>query len=211
MVAEHRVTVTDNIKQRTALGWLIAAKGVGAATSANASQYTSIANQIQQLASDAKTLDTAQSDVPHGGSNAIKVRNVALGQVKKSYRAFLLALQTLCDAAPDRAHAEALATGAGVGIKGAITHPKAAFTGKALGNGVVHLFARLPTKKRVRIFWEWQISTDGEKTWVTLATTNDANFVVQNLTPATMPSFRCRSTVKNVASAWSQTVVVHVL
>jgi hypothetical protein len=59
--------------------------------------------------------------------------------------------------------------------------------------------------------WEWQMSTDGGTTWTTIAGTNAANFLVENLTPCTLPSFRCRSTAKNTTSAWSQTIVLMVL
>jgi hypothetical protein len=210
-MAQHQVIVTYGVTQRTPKGWLSKAKAVGAATTVHAPQYTSILSYIQQLANDTAVLDKAESVAANRGKNEIKTRNAALSQVKKSMRAFLAGLQGLCDAAPDAAQAEALAVGAGASVKGATTHSKDEFSGKAIGNGAVHLYARLPAKNSRRIFWEWQMSTNGGKTWTTLATTNNADFVVQDLPAATMPSFRCRSTVKNVASVWSQAIVVHVL
>ena len=211
-MAVHQVIVTHGVKQRTPRAFLAKGKVIGVQTTANAGQYTSIANEIQQLATDTTALDKAEAAAANRGKEEIKQRNVALNQFKKSLRAFLRALQGLCDAAPDPTQAEALAVGAGVSVKGSTTpRPKAEISGKALGNGEVHLYARLPATKNKRLFWEWQqMSADG-KTWVTIATTNDADFLVQNLTPATLISFRCRFTRKNVPSLWTQALVVHVL
>ena len=210
-MAQHQVTVIHGVKQRTPRGWLSKGKAIGTATNTNASAYTSIANEIQQLATDTTALDKAESAAANRGKDEIKARNAALTKFKKSLRAFLAALQGLCEQAPDASQAEALAVGAGVSIKGFTAHPKAELSGKAPGNGVVHLYARLPATKNKRLFWAWQqMSADG-KTWVTIATTNDADFLVQNLTPATLISFRCRFTMKNVPSLWTQALVIHVL
>ncbi len=210
-MAQHEVIVIHGVKQRTPRAWLAKGKAIGTQTSANPSPYASIANEIQQLGTDTTALDKAESAAANRGKEEMKVRNAALTKFKKSLRAFLAALQGLCDQAADASQAEALAVGAGVGIKGFNTHPKAEISGKTPGYGVVHLYARLPMKKTARIFWEWQmLSTDG-KTWVTIATTNDADFLVQNLTVATLVSFRCRFTMKNEPSNWTQALVLHVL
>jgi hypothetical protein len=208
MAAEHRVILIAKVKPNTAVGWLAKGKAVGTATTTNAPLYTSIVTLVQQVASDTAALDAEQASAANKGQDTLKARNAALTSLKKSTRAFIAGLQGLCDSAPDASHARELAAGASIGVKGSTAHAKADFSGKAVGNGSVHLYAKLPVKKSGRVFWAWQVSLDGGKTWTTLAETNDANYLVLNLTVGSAPSFRCHSTVKNVTSAWSQTIVV---
>jgi len=189
MAAENRVILVAKVKPNTAVGWLAKGKAIGAATTTNAPLYTSIVTLVQQVASDTAGLDKAQAAAANKGLDTGTARNAALTSLKKSTRAFIAGLQGLCDSAPDASHA------------------RADFSGKAVGNGAVHLYAKLPVKKSGRVFWAWQVSLDGGKTWTTLGETNDANYLVLNLTVGSAPSFRCHSTVKNVTSAWSQTIV----
>jgi hypothetical protein len=208
MAAESRVILVAKVKPNTAVGWLAKGKAIGASTTTNAPLYTSLVTLIQQVASDTAGLDKAQAAAANKGLDTGTARNAALTSLQKSTRAFIAGLQGLCDSAPDASHARALAAGASIGVKQTTAHGKADFYGKAVGNGAVHLYAKLPVKKSGRVFWAWQVSLDGGKTWTMLAETNDANYLVLNLTVGTTPSFRCHSTVKNVTSAWSQTIVI---
>ena len=164
---------------------------------------------LTTLTNDTGSLDSLQAKTPKGSPDDTAARNAQWGTLRKSYRAFVRGVQGLCDAAPDVAHAQAIATAAGLDYKLAPVRIMPPLRGKAKGNGVVKLFARRPVARRSGAFYEWQMSSDG-KTWVAIATTNNAFTVVQGLTPATTVSFRCRTTFKNVTSAWSQAdVIVH--
>jgi len=57
-----------------------------------------------------------------------------------------------------------------------------------------------------RAAYEWQVSSDGGKTWVSFATTTVADTSILNLTPGQTYCFRFRSTVKKTTSDWVQPI-----
>ena len=170
-----------------------------------AARSAAIASLLGQLATDTEALDKAQAASANGGKDTSKARNASWRVVQKSLRAVLVGVQGLCDEAPDAEHARAIAAAASFSTKTPGIHHKEDFYGSPLGKGVVHLHAKLP-KKGVRPFHDWQMSVNG--TWTALPGTNDANTLVENLTPATQVSFRHRTTLKNETSDWSQTIVI---
>ena len=54
--------------------------------------------------------------------------------------------------------------------------------------------------------YEWQSSSDGGKTWVTVGFSTVSSFKVQGLTVGTVYLFRFRTTVQATTSDWSQTI-----
>jgi hypothetical protein len=209
MSTDHLVIKLDP-KPNTPAGWLAKGKGVVTAATASAATFQPIAQLLAQLTTDTKTLDDTQSAAKNRGKNEIEARNAAWHDQKKSLRAFVRGVQGLCDAAPDLEHAKTIAAAASLDAKVVSVPHKPDFYGTALGAGAVRLHARRPVKRSSAYFMEWQMSTDGGKTWVSLAGTNTASTLVQGLTPVTLVQFRHRSTVKNVASDWSQVIVVQV-
>ena len=207
----NTVEAVLNVAPDTAAGWLAKGKAVGSATTSNASMFSAIASILGQLATDTASLDTAQSAAANRGKDAIQARNARWSIQKKDLRAVRAAVQGLCDAAPDAAHASAIAVAAGLGVKAKPAHIKAPFAGKALGNGVVKLIVKVPGKKGARVYYAWRMSTDGGKTWLSLPGTNVSFTLVQGLTPATEVQFSSCTTVKNVVSAWSLAIGVLVL
>jgi hypothetical protein len=198
-------------KPDTALGWLTKGMEVVAAATANESTFfSSIAQLIAQLSADVSTLGKAQAAAGNKGKLEIKQRNAALRDAKKSLRAFTRGVQGLCDAATDLEHAKAIAAAASLEPKAVPVPQRPDFYGKALGAGATHLYARLPVKKARGVYWEWAMSTDGGKTWLSLPGTNTANTRVLGLTPLTIVQFRHRTTYKNVVSDWSQVIAVTV-
>ena len=197
-----------NVTPNTAAGWLAKGKAVVSSTSSNASLFSAIASVLAQLAGDTAALDTAQAAAANRGKAETQARNARWAIQRKDLHAVRAAVQGLCDAAPDAAHATALAVGAGLGVKAKPVHTKEPFAGKALGNGVVKLAVKVPGKKGARVYYEWRMSTDGGKTWVSLPGTNVSLTRVQGLTPAPEVQFSSRTTVKNVVSAWSLAISV---
>jgi hypothetical protein len=57
-----------------------------------------------------------------------------------------------------------------------------------------------------RVAYEWQYSADSGKTWAAIPVTTKASATVDGLTIGVAYQFRFRSTVKNIASDWSQVV-----
>jgi hypothetical protein len=205
-----RIEVSSEVKPDTAAGWLGQAKGVVSSTTAHASMFTAIASVLGQLASDVTNLDTAQATAKNRGKDDVQARNAKWSLLKKSYRATCMAVQGLCDEAPDEAHARAIAAAAGLLVKDRPAHDKPDFAGKALGNGVVRLTVKVPVKKGARCFYEWRMSTDGGKSWILLPGTNKCTTLIQGLTPSTLVEFSFRWTSDDVISAWSNGVPVQV-
>ena len=67
---------------------------------------------------------------------------------------------------------------------------------------VRHVMAKLVAKAVKRgAAYEWEMSSDGGKTWVTVAKSTVANTTVSGLVAGTLYMFRFRSTVGQVTSA----------
>jgi hypothetical protein len=208
MSAEHRVIIKVTPKPNTPASWLAKAKAVVSSANANAATFASIAAPLTQLGTDTQLLDAAQAKAANRGKDEVKARNAQWRVLQKSLRAFAGGVQGLCDAAPDTAHAQAVAAAAALDSKLVPVHNKPDLRGKALGNGAVRLFGRRPSQRGGNVFYEWQMSVDGGKTWTSLPTTNTASTLVTGLVAATMVSFRYRKTIKNVTSEWSQAISV---
>jgi len=192
----------------TPVGWLAKAKSVCSSATSNASTFTAIASVLAQLVTDTAALDTAQAAAANKGKEETSTRNAKFVILKRSLRAMRSAVQGLCDAAPDTAHACDIAAAAALGTRATPTRTKPPVGGKALGNGLVKLFAKVPGKKGARVYYEWRMSTDGGTTWTSLPGTNVSTTAVQGLTPGQKVLFESRTTLKNVVSAWSQSISV---
>ena len=57
-----------------------------------------------------------------------------------------------------------------------------------------------------RVAYEWEMSSDSGKSWVSLGVTTDANTSVDGLINGTIYMFRVRTTVKKTTSGWTQPV-----
>lgn len=207
MNQDFYVIVLQRIRTKTSAGWLTQAKAVDAASApnaANAQPLFDIATQQQRLHTDAVTLDGAEAKAKSNARDDIAARNLALRNLKKSYRAFVLALQNLCNAQSGLAEAQQLAALAGLKTKVVVRGSKKEFDFKCLGNGVVQLLVKVPVRKGARVFYDWAMSADGGATWTALQSTNDPFTTVKSLTPGAKVWFRYRYTTKNTPSAWSQ-------
>ncbi len=54
--------------------------------------------------------------------------------------------------------------------------------------------------------YEWQYSTDGGKTWVSVSPTTQASVSIPNLVPGVMTMFRQRAVTKSGPTDWSNPV-----
>src|SRR6185312_9698087 len=138
----HLIEVVLNVNPDGPLGWLGRAKAVGSSTTENAPMFTSIVSILGQLANDTADLDKAQAAAANKGKDEISARNAKLLNIKNSLRATRSAVQGLCDAAPDAAHAADIAIAAAFGVKQRPARTKPPFGGRAVGNGVVKLYVK---------------------------------------------------------------------
>jgi hypothetical protein len=205
-------TIKLEVKPRTARGWIAKGKAVVASATRpeSVTLLTSIASLLSQVQTDLGVADGAEAAVANKGKTDYSNRNVKLGSLQKSLRAYVAGLQGLCDTASDMEHALQIAAAAGLAPKDKSVPNKAELSGKAVGNASVHLFAKLPAKKTSRIFHEWLMSKDGGATWIALPGTNDASTLVQGLPVGTTVWFRHRMIVKNTPTDWSQHIEIPV-
>jgi hypothetical protein len=109
------------------------------------------------------------------------------------------------------AKAAVLIESAGLLVAGMGAHGKPILQAKLMANGVVHLIANaklLTGGKRSRnVTFNWSWSSDGGKTWNTVASTPLADTLIPNLTPMTPPyQFRVAVTVSRTTGAWTDAV-----
>ncbi len=205
MSTEHRVLLKIEPKPNTPKGWLDKGKDVTSIANGNAATFASIAPLLAQATSDTAALDTAQSKAANKGRVETTLRDAAWSTQQKSLRAFVGGVQGLCDAAPDVDHARAIAAAAGLQTKLVAVRVEADPKVTLLGNGSVRIYGRRPVPRRGGAYFEWAMSSDGGKTWVSIPGTTSAKALVQGLTPASTMTFRYRTTYQNVVSDWKQT------
>lgn len=204
MSSEHHVIIKLEPTPDTPKGWLDKGKAVTSTANANTATFTPIAGLLTQATSDTQALDTAQSKAANMGRIETKARNAAWRTQQKSLRAFVAGVQGLCDAAPDTAHAQAVAAAAALDTKIVAVRVDPDPKATVLGNGAVRIYGRRPVARRSGAYFEWAMSSDGGKTWAALPGTNTASTLVQGLAPASTIMFRYRTTLKNVVSEWKQ-------
>jgi hypothetical protein len=111
-------------------------------------------------------------------------------------------VQATADADPDRG--ASIIESAGMAVKNKAGPAPRAFAAKrGPVSGSVLLIA---PKAGNRAAYEWQDSTDGMKTWVSLPVTVQATTTVHGLSPGSTVYFRYRTVTKDGASDWSDPV-----
>jgi hypothetical protein len=136
-------------------------------------------------------LGSAEADAKAKKAGARQVRDDALALVKQDAQQLHAYVQQLCNASPTEA--ATIAGDAAMTLKKRGAHPKADIAVKQKLSGEVHVIARSTKGASAH---EWQMTTDGGKTWTTLASTNKAVTTVTGITPGTMVQVRHRIVVK---------------
>ena len=98
--------------------------------------------RLATLASSTTALDTARPPPPTRARTRSRRQRRVLGRQDEPAR-HASAVQGLCDAAQDAAHAAAIAAASGLGVKTKAVRTKAPFAGEALGNGAVRLAVKV--------------------------------------------------------------------
>ena len=160
---------------------------------------------LAQITADIAALQDAESTV-HTSKGATAPRNAKAQVVINGLHALEGCVQAAADADP--AQAVEIMTSAGFApvVHGA--HPSAPLTAKMGPGGVVLLRAHAGAARSV---YEWQVSSDGGKTWTSLPATNHAHTSDAALAVGTTYSFHVRANKGDVIGDWSQavTLLVH--
>ena len=133
---------------------------------------------------------------------AATVRNQKRTALVSDLQALRAYVQTVADADPG--NAAAIIESAGLAVrKTATRHARALAAKPGSVSGVANVTAAVAAR---RASYEWQYSTDGGKTWITLPATLQAKTTVSGLAPATTVQFRSRAVTKAGEGDWSQPV-----
>ena len=123
---------------------------------------------------------------------------VSLLQQERSY------VQGIADLSPE--NGGSIIESAGLAVKKVPTHAPRVFAAKpGAVSGAVTLVA--PSAGH-RSSYEWEYSTDGGKTWVTMPPTIQAKTSITGLTPGSSVQFRYRSVTKAGAGDWTQPITM---
>jgi hypothetical protein len=147
-------------------------------------------------------LQAAEALLPNGGSPAVKERNLKQAAVDADFKALKAYVLAQCMANPAEAEAIIAASGLHERKKAAYTKP---FLAARMGPEQNQIVLRAKAVAPRGVSYCWQFSLDG-KVWVTIGTTTEAHTSFSGSTPLTAYVFRFQATIKQTASAWSQTI-----
>lgn len=154
---------------------------------------------VQQAADALHAAETSAVAKVRGAAaqrNEMKRQLVTLLEGLRTY------VQTQADASPE--NGPAIIQSAGLPLRKTQVRPHTGFRTKAgTVSGTVKIVA--PTAAR-RGAYEWQYSTDGGKTWITMPSTLQAKTTLTGLTLATTVQVRYRAVTKAGEGDWSQPV-----
>ena len=152
-------------------------------------------------------LETAEASARSRVKGAVAARNekrAALVTLLEQLRGYV---QTIADA--DQPHAAALIGSAGMHVKQVTARGKRTFT-VAQGNVTGSVTLTAPAT-RGRVSYEWEVSTDGGKTWQQLPPTTRSRAIITGLQPGVDHAFRTRTVTTNGATNWSAVITRIVL
>jgi hypothetical protein len=211
MPPTHRIRVALKAARNNIPVLLALAQAIYNALKANANLFTQPNPALAILSQQIQDLETAHQATFTRAKGTIAARNAKRDVLVTSLECERMYVQSLCDANPEQA--ETYITAAGMGVARAPVHAKpvlAAEQGPAPGSAKLVANATLLVGRgvRKRATFNWQVSTDGGKTWTGAPSTPLASTIVEGLTPMTTYSFRVSATVSKAPGAWSQAVTL---
>jgi hypothetical protein len=152
-------------------------------------------------------LVTAATGALHLAQTAVQARTKGTVAIRDEKRTALITLlkqlrgyvQSTADATPDNAVSIIESSGLAV-RKTAVRKPRVF---EALPGAVSGSAKLVAPSAGQRASYEWEYSTDGGKTWVTMPPTLQAKTSVTGLTPGSSVQFRYRAVLKAGAGDWS--------
>jgi len=147
-------------------------------------------------------VDAAETAVKTRAQGTVEARNVAKAALAQALHDVKAYVEGIANANPEQA--EAMIASAALRSKKISPRIKAEL---AVTAGDVSGTARILAKAVARrAAYDWQLSTDGGKTWTSLPQTLQARTTVVGLPVGTSCSFRFRALTRTGAGDWSQTV-----
>jgi hypothetical protein len=157
---------------------------------------------LAQISKDVDDLETAEAKARDGGKGTRAARDLAVDVVVEDMVLLGGYIRKVCNDNPGQT--DLIIDSSGFSRRKFTKRDKAELAAQ-LGSAPATI--RLDAKARARgSLYEWQWSSDGGRTWVTLGITDGANTTFTGVTAGTTYSFRFRTTRKGAVSDWSQTV-----
>lgn len=211
MTQTHRIRVALKAARTNVPALLALAKTIYNAMLAAANLFTQPNPALTVLAQQIQDLEVAHQATLTRAKGTVAVRNAKRDVLITSLESERMYVQSLCDANPEQA--ETYITAAGMAAAKTPQHNKpvlAATQGTVPGSAklVANATELVGRGVRKRATFNWQMSTDGGKTWTSLPSTPLASTNVENLTPLTTYSFRVSATVSKTQGEWSQAVTL---
>jgi hypothetical protein len=154
---------------------------------------------VQTAVTDLQTAETAAQTRAKGAVAQRNAKQQALVTLLEQLRTYV---QATADASPESG--PAIIQSARLALRKTPDRKALGFHAKAAAvSGSVKIMA--PAAAR-RASYEWQYSTDGGKTWVTMPSTLQAKTSLSGLTPQTTIQLRYRAVVKAGEGDWSQAI-----
>jgi hypothetical protein len=198
----HKPTVI--LKLPTPVAMLIAyGRAVVTKMTGNPS-FPSPTPSLAQVSTSIDALATAQTGAIGRAKGAVTTRNEKKAALVTDLRQLKAYTQSVADAAPAE-NAASIIESSGFAVRKTVTHHARTFTATA---GPVSGTAALRTASAGRASYDWQYSTDGGKTWISVPGTLQTKTTITGLTPGANVQFRYRALTKTGEGDWSQPVAL---
>jgi len=178
---------------------LVYAQVIHDAIAANPKSLPSPSPALSVLQTDIDTATNKQAIAKTRVAGAVTDRDLAIKALKVDLNNERAYVELVANADP--ANAAQIVEDAGMKLHQAHARDKPPLAVKAgVTSGTVQVVAKATKGAKAN---DWQMSTDGGKTWVDIPSTTKATTTVANLTPATTVQFRQRVLTKAGLSDWS--------
>jgi hypothetical protein len=194
----NRIGVALGLPRKVA-DLLLRAQGIHDAMAANSKTLPSPSPALAVLQTDISTLATKEAAAKTRTPGAVIDRDQALTVLRVDLNSERLYVESVVNANP--ASAAEIVADAGMSLFKVAAHSKPPLAVKAgATSGTVKIVAKATQGAKAN---DWQMSTDGGKTWIDLPSTTKASTSVANLTPSTTVQFRQRAITKAGEADWS--------
>jgi len=214
MSTSTRPRAAFGVQRRNIPGVLIRAMAMYNGISSNVATFASPTIGMVAFLALVTALSAQQQATKETQGKAISTsRNTKRDAVWTAMEILQKYVQGLADALAAEAAAQLIAS-AGLLVAGTATRTKAVLTAVlTAASGTVHLEANRTVlvgkaNRGKVVFFAWEMSSDGGKTWTALPTTGYASTNVPGLALMSTYAFRVSVTVGNTPGAWSQDVSI---
>jgi hypothetical protein len=213
MTTVHRLRAVLGLQKKNFPDLLAQAKAIFNGLSGNATLFVTPNPSLATLQTRIQAFDEAQQMAGTRAKGAAAARNLKAGELITSLETARAYVQELADGSPEQAASLIECAGMTVGQVTAYSKPLLQAT-QSKPQSPVHVIANvgaLTARTSGSVFFNWQYSDDGGKTWIPAPSTPQGHTYVAGLTPMVTYSFRVSVTNSKGPGAWSQVVARLVL